>query len=154
MLLNDHLFKTWWPGWWTGKLSDAAWALFFPFFVALAASLLIPRTFKKRDNIALWTSLVIAGAAYGLFNSWDPFHTLVNSAFTKMFGWGQVERDPTDSVALVVLGVSRWIWWRPVTMTVIRSRAVVVAILATLATIATSPIPTDVGISCLRLEGT
>jgi hypothetical protein len=35
LLLNDHLFRIHWPGWWTGKLGDFAWLFFFPFALAL-----------------------------------------------------------------------------------------------------------------------
>lgn len=33
LIVNDHVFKAAWPGWWTGKLSDFAGALFFPLLI-------------------------------------------------------------------------------------------------------------------------
>lgn len=30
LILNDHVFKTRWPSWWTGKLSDVAGLAMFP----------------------------------------------------------------------------------------------------------------------------
>ncbi len=30
LILNDHVFKTRWPSWWTGKLSDLAGMVMFP----------------------------------------------------------------------------------------------------------------------------
>jgi hypothetical protein len=29
LLINDHLLREFWPSWWTGKIGDFAWLLFF-----------------------------------------------------------------------------------------------------------------------------
>jgi hypothetical protein len=31
LLLNDHIFRVFWPSWFTGKLGDFAWLFFFHF---------------------------------------------------------------------------------------------------------------------------
>lgn len=154
MLLNDHLFKAWWPGWWTGKLSDAAWVTFAPLFIALAASLLLPRRLKRRDSLVLWFSLSVTAVSYFLFNSWDPFHGLVNAFFSSTAGWGPVEKDTTDSITLAALALTWWLWWRPVSPSVLRTRALVVGSVAVLATVATAPTLADWGITGLAQDGT
>lgn len=40
--LNDLVLQIYWPSWWTGKLSDAAWMVFSPFLVAGVALWLLP----------------------------------------------------------------------------------------------------------------
>ncbi len=153
MLLNDHLFKAWWPGWWTGKLSDAAWVTFAPLFVALTASFLLPRRLKRRDSLVLWLSLSVTAVSYFLFNSWDPFHGLVNGFFSHIAGWGTVEKDPTDSIALAALALTWWVWWRPISLSTLRTRALVVGTVAVLATAATGPYRLDLGVSYVAQDG-
>ena len=42
LLLNDHVLRVLWPSWWTGKLGDFTWLVFFPFVLAAILAWLIP----------------------------------------------------------------------------------------------------------------
>ena len=153
MLVNDQLFKALWPGWWTGKLSDVAWAVFAPFIIAVLVAVLVPRRFKHQERMVLWIAVAVAGGLYGLFNSWAPFHESVVGILHRLVGWeATLTPDATDSLALLAFPVSWWIWWRPMDASSFRSRAIVVCGLASLATVATSPAQHDIGISCLAKE--
>lgn len=43
LLLNDHVLKSAWPSWTTGKLSDVAGLVFFPLLLAALVELLPPQ---------------------------------------------------------------------------------------------------------------
>src|SRR5690349_13071723 len=55
LLLNDHVLKAAYPGWWTGKLSDAAGLVLAPPLLALLAHRLPP-----------WAALATTAAGFVL----------------------------------------------------------------------------------------
>lgn len=48
LLLNDHVLKTTWPSWATGKLSDIAGLVFFPLLLAAVLELAFPHQSPSR----------------------------------------------------------------------------------------------------------
>lgn len=90
LALNDHVFKSVWPGWVTGKLSDVAG-------VMVVATL----------------CAVVAGPTWGLALAGLGFTALktipgVAEAASPLLGGGVVLRDPSD---LIALGVLPALWW-------------------------------------------
>ncbi len=67
-LLNDHCLKQMFPGWWTGKLSDAAGMVVIP--VCLAA-MCVPKSasmYQQRKGLA-WSFITVA-AVFSAIQVW------------------------------------------------------------------------------------
>lgn len=102
LLVNDHVLKGNAPGWLTGKLSDFAGLLFFPFLAtAFAAVLHLPRP-------AFW--------GFGLTALWfTAIKTMpwAATATESIYPWStRIVVDPTDLIALVSLLPGALIWQR------------------------------------------
>lgn len=150
LLLNDHLFRLYWPSWWTGKLGDFAWLFFFPFAVAVMLSLLVP---KRITHQARWVGLLafgLVGIAFTLGKTLPGFHSLLVRWMEAGYGFPvSLRRDPTDLVALLSLAGSGWMWLRvPIPSSPPRRPACLLLPLAMLLTVANSAQP-DPGVSCL-----
>ena len=90
---NDHLLKDRYPGWWTGKASDVAGVLVV---AVLAAVVLGRRTGVVVTALAFTALKVVPGTA---------------EAVAPVLG-GVTRRDPSDLLALVMLGPTWWLLGR------------------------------------------
>lgn len=115
LVLNDHVFKTHWPGVLTGKLSDVAGLVVCPVFL-VACLELFTGAFASRRAIA--TICIATAIAFSLTKTWSPatdayrvvwaalrwpFAVVASVArHERIGGLGRVAavRDPTDLVAL------------------------------------------------------
>lgn len=141
LLVNDHVLKGNAPGWLTGKLSDFAGMLFFPFLATLAVALLrLPRPeWIAFPLTAVWfiaiKTMPWAASATASIHPW-PVRIVV---------------DPTDLFALLSLIPAIWVWHRQSIKGISPRRArqtarVALVMVAAVATIATS----DTGPPALR----
>ena len=107
LLVNDHLLRRFWPSWITGKLGDFAWLLFFPFALAWAWALILPR----RERLVRGLSFGITGGIFALAKTVPACHALVVSVAEWVLGRPVIwVRDPSDLVALVSLAAA-WMMW-------------------------------------------
>ncbi len=151
MLLNDHMFKQLWPSWWTGKLSDFAWVVFMPFLLALPLAWLVPRRVRNHETTVAWLAFGALGVSYGLFNTVEAFHALIVRLMSLTLQQDVAfVRDSTDVISLSALALS-WRIWRSqnIQRPFMEARGMVMVVLAALATVATSRVEGDHGISCL-----
>lgn len=107
LLVNDHLLRRFWPSWITGKLGDFAWLLFFPFALAWAWALLLPR----RERLVRGLAFGITGGIFALAKTVPVCHALVVRAAERVLGQPVIwVRDPSDLMALVSLAAA-WLMW-------------------------------------------
>lgn len=140
LVLNDHLLKTAYPSWLTGKLSDFAGLFFFPFLLAASLSILL--------NSAQISSRTIGLIAFGITGVWFALmkatvwgNALTEDLLSLLFGLPvQIAFDPTDLVALIAL-LPAWRLWTREQVGQPRRAAWIALGIATLASIATSPPP-------------
>ena len=142
LLVNDLLFKAFWPGAWVpGKLSDLAWMIFAPPVLAyvLSFATLGSAQAQRAAYVAAYAGLPLL---YVAFNTFQPVHDLV----LQVLGWvgGEGPRsplDPTDSIVIpVAMAAAIWVWRRPsLDARSLRTRlALLAAAAAALASVATS----------------
>ena len=95
LLLNDHVLKALAPGWLTGKLSDVAGLLFFPFLLLALVDVV-----RRRREPGLRAAALAAAATAGAFTAvkvWEPARTV--------YCWAiGVLRYPFDAVTSVLAG--------------------------------------------------
>jgi hypothetical protein len=151
LLLNDHLFRVYWPGWWTGKLGDFAWLFFFPFALAAILSWLVPHRWRDQQWIP-GLAFTLTGGAFFLAKIWAPFHSTLVVAATQLFGWHVGWRlDPTDLIALAALGGAAWLWRSVPSQPRRQPQQVWLLVgIAGFLTLANSPMP-ETGITCLEV---
>ena len=153
LLVNDLVFKSLWHGsWWTGKLSDLAWVIFASPLLAL------PLTFLARRNpIAQKTAWVIAYIGlpflYAAYNTFESLHDVIMGAFSLVRGTpGGSPFDPSDSIVIPIgFAVAMWVW-RTVQIDRSETKAklsLIVAVLACVASVATTAEEPPTGISVL-----
>jgi hypothetical protein len=107
LLVNDHILRRFWPSWITGKLGDFAWLLFFPFALAWAWALILPR----RERLVRGLAFGITGGIFALAKTVPACHALVVSAAEWVIRQPVIwVRDPSDLIALVSLAAA-WIMW-------------------------------------------
>lgn len=112
LLLNDHVLKATVPSWFTGKLSDFAGLFFFPF--VLAAVLALP------NPILRWPARRVLALACGLTALWFSLiktmpwaNALTVTALTQLLDQPvQIILDPTDLLALPMIGLAWGLWNR------------------------------------------
>lgn len=145
LLLNDHVLKSAFPSFWTGKLSDFAGLFFAPFlFVPLLGFLLLPLHLPPARLADLGYGAV--GIGFAALKLSPTFNMWVTSWASAMLSRpAAFALDPTDVMALLALIPSRWLWDR-IARTMEgrdppRGRAMVMWILAMLASLATPPCP-------------
>ena len=120
LLLNDTLFRHLWPGWWTGKLGDAAWLFFVPYLVAAGLCWLIPVPGGPRDAArrahrrrSFGGAFLVTGLAFGLVKAAPGVNALAVRVFASLTGRTPALRlDPGDLLALAGLAASLLVWWR------------------------------------------
>jgi hypothetical protein len=127
MAINDHLLKDCCHSWLTGKLSDFAGLLFFPILLHALGELLFTKEpwAAERSNKILGGLSVITAVGF----SWVQLSSTGGQAWAMGLGglqWivtggflrdvpvqaVQHWADPTDLMALPMLGVALWIGWR------------------------------------------
>lgn len=142
LLLNDHVLKGLWPGWFTGKLSDLSGLVMAPallgFLLAVAVPRLSPGVLRTVSVLAVgagfaWVKTVAAGAAFA------------SDVWSVVNGPSVILRDPTDLLALPGVMVAWFVWERARRQQPIggdaarRVRLAVVLPVAVIAVAATSP---------------
>ncbi len=144
MLANDFIFKSLWPSWWTGKLSDFAGLFFLPFLAAAGLSLFVPG--RLVGGLAFW----ITGAGFAQLKL-DP------GLAPLLGGLGlRARADPSDLLALLSLLPAGFLWLkvRPVQAMAgpLPGWRLLALPLAALVTLADAAAP-DMGITCLQASG-
>ena len=113
LLLNDHVFKALWPGWFTGKLSDLTWVIFA---LPLLAMLLSPLAGRNRVTERAVFTIAYIGLPllYAAFNTFEPLHDLLHAPLLFLAGADVGSpRDPTDSIVIPFgLAIALWVWKR------------------------------------------
>jgi hypothetical protein len=129
LIANDHVFKSSWPGWLTGKLSDVAGLAFFPLVIVGIAELLLAGAGRWPGpslRLAVIAS-VTTGVAFTLVKATSAGASLWSAATgaaqsLPSTAWAlllqqemlqphttTVVRDPTDLIALPAILVAAWI---------------------------------------------
>jgi hypothetical protein len=121
LILNDHVLKAAYPGWWTGKLSDVAGLAMFPILVSGGGQLLgiWPGGARTVAVVAVATGVAFtackvwapAGDVYrvGLAALQWPAHAiaaLLEGDTLPGVGRVRLTPDPTDLIALPAV----WMW--------------------------------------------
>lgn len=110
LLLNDHLFRVYWPSWLTGKLGDAAWLFAAPLALLLILSVLLPRYARHLPAV----SFGLVGGVYVLGNTWPAFLAWLGGLISQVFGFPVLMiSDLGDLLALPALAGS-YLFWRRV----------------------------------------
>ncbi|MGH3679332.1 MAG: hypothetical protein ACRDT2_03475 [Natronosporangium sp.] len=141
LVLNDHLFKFVYPGLVTGKLSDLAGLVVAPAFLALAATLVVPRL---PGQVAAVGALAVTGVGFAVVKSTDAGATAASAAWGVLNGPSVIRVDLTDLATLPALGLAWWAWTRarqrPAPQWLVRLAQVLVVLpAAAMAVSATSP---------------
>ena len=141
MLANDTVFKTLWPSWWTGKLSDFAGMFFLPFLAAALLSAFVPGRWV--GGLAFG----ITGVGYTLLKTNPGINALLG-------GLGlQARLDPSDLLALLALLPAAWLWRSakdtPVGPILRLNWRLLALPLAALVSLADAAAP-DMGVACLQ----
>lgn len=109
LLLNDHLFKEWWPGLVTGKVSDFAGLVVAPAVLASGLALVVP---VRGDRLLPWSALIATGVGFSVVKLTVAGAELAGAAWSVVAGPSQVLADRSDLVALPALGLAWWAWRR------------------------------------------
>jgi hypothetical protein len=113
--LNDHLFKRWWPGAVTGKLSDLA-GLFLVPILLLTALELGGQAVGWRPSVRVCAGVLLAIAvAYTVVKATSAGATVYGELLGRVRASGPVDVvvDGTDLLVLPVLLGSWWCLRRP-----------------------------------------
>jgi hypothetical protein len=124
LLINDHVLKAAWPGWWTGKLSDLAGLAFFPLLVTAALAITTRRDVTPR---AVTAAAIATGAAFAAVKlsvpaaelyrvgiaalQWPAHAVIALLAGGRVPGLGraQLTMDASDLLALPALLMPAWV---------------------------------------------
>ena len=151
LLLNDLVFKSVWPGSWvTGKLSDLAWVVFALPLLAFLLSLVVGKSVAGH-RVAFIASYVGLPLLYAAYNTFEPvYYWIIRGLSVMSGGTAGSPQDVTDSVVIPLgLVVALWVW-RRFDVRAERPRlrwAPLMAGVAAFASVATSTLGQDVGIS-------
>jgi hypothetical protein len=111
LLVNDHWLRYAHPSWLTGKLGDFTWLVFAPFIAALLFSWLIPRTWKRHQELVGWLSIGFIGVWFATAKTIPLVHEWTTQTLYAIVGWeGQLRLDVTDLLTLPALLISWYIW--------------------------------------------
>lgn len=137
LLLNDHVFKHYFPSVLTGKISDFAGLLFFP----LLLSALIGMLEKRPRRAAVW-GFALTGLVFAALKLHPPAASWASAALSRLLDanvW--ITPDPTDLSALLML-LPAWRLWESAPKRQYDRRLGYAALaVGTLASVATSPCP-------------
>jgi len=109
LILNDHVLKVYFPSFLSGKLSDFAGLYFFPFLLAPALSLILPRQFQDTRKVGL-AAIGITGLAFTGIKTVPGLNAWAEGLIQTWSGAAVVVQDPTDITALVSLPLSWTVW--------------------------------------------
>ncbi len=127
LVLNDHVLKARFGGWWTGKLSDLAGLAVFPLLIVAAAELLGGLRLGRRAIVAAaaftaigFTAIKLSAAAGALYRvglaalQWPlrAAAAIAHGDALPALGRVHLTPDPTDLVAVPFVLVSVWLVWR------------------------------------------
>ena len=147
LLLNDLALKSLWPSaWTTGKLSDFAWMVFAPPLLAYLLSF-ATRGRPQAERTAFAAAYVGLPLFYAAFNTFPALHGAVMATLLPLTGSNAGSPlDSTDSVVIpFAAAAALWVWHRSSKGVPTRkhrtSLGLLAAVIASLATVATSPIP-------------
>lgn len=117
LLANDLLFRRLWPSWLTGKLGDAAWLVFTPFFLAALLAWMVParsgRSRRTHQQVTFSLAFAIIGLGFALVKALPGPHLLATRIFSTLLGAApSIVLDPTDLLTLPFLALPIWLWWR------------------------------------------
>ena len=142
LLVNDLVFKAFWPGAWVpGKLSDLAWMVFAPPVLAYVLSFATLGR-AKAQRAAFIVAYAGLPLLYVAFNTFQPVHDVILHVLGFVGGNGpRSPLDPTDSIVIpLAMAAAIWVWRQPSLETQsLRTRlALLAATAAALASVATS----------------
>ncbi len=156
LLLNDLVFKALWSNpWTTGKISDLAWVVFAS---PLLAFLLSPTARRGRigEQVVFVTAYAGLPVLYAAFNTFPVVHDAILWALSFAGGTGPgAPHDPTDSLVIPFgLAIALWVWWReaPESNSLRMRFGILTAGVAALASVATSPIEPEAGVTAVEVE--
>ena len=155
LLLNDLVFKALWSNpWTTGKLSDLAWVIFASPLLAFLLSP-IARKGLLAERIVFVTAYAGLPILYAAFNTFPVVHDAILWALSFAGGTGLgAPHDPTDSLVIPFgLAVALWVWRRstPVSNSLRMRFGLVIAGVAALASVASTPPDTVVGVTAVEV---
>ncbi len=106
LLLNDHYLKTEYPGWLTGKVSDFSGLVFFPLLLGVLIAFITgsrhSQAIASMATLAWFTAIKTSGGVAGL----------TESGVEAVLGLPiRIIADPSDLIALPMVGVG-WAIWR------------------------------------------
>lgn len=138
LLINDHILKSAYPSWFTGKISDFAGIFFFPFVVAAVFSII----FRKFNFTIRTTGQVAFGFVavwFTLLKTFPPANNLTAELASMIVGFQTIYiLDATDLISLIIL-IPAWKIWIQPNFSIKNQMAYLGLALATLAIIADSP---------------
>jgi hypothetical protein len=138
LFVNDHILKTVYPSWITGKLSDFAGLFFFPFI--LAAGLCFPLSkFRISTTRVGQIAFGLSGIWFILLKTVPLANSLTIGLASMLLGFPtKLVIDPTDLIALLAMFPAWVIWSQPVSFKP-TSAAYIALLFGSLAVLATSP---------------
>jgi hypothetical protein len=140
LLFNDMVVKYYWPGWISGKLSDLAGLYFFPFLIGVLLSLFAKHLGLHPEKVGK-ISIAVTGVWFALIKLSPAANHLTSSLVELILDTpSNIALDPSDLVASVSLIPAWWLWKsiRPVQP---RWSSLLILIVASFATMATSCMP-------------
>jgi hypothetical protein len=129
LLVNDHVLKVSFPGWWTGKISDFAGLIFFPLLLQAIWEIGVwcVGVIPKKTGTVCWVAVLATGMVFTAVQVWPTASAIYRIVWGRL-GWmvnaviatvlvrpvplmteAKLVADPTDLIALLVLGIPMWI---------------------------------------------
>lgn len=137
LLFNDLIFKYYWPGWISGKLSDLAGLYFFPFLIGVLLSLFPKRLGLHPEKVGK-ISIAVTGIWFALIKLSPAANHLTSSLVEIILDTpSTIALDPSDLVASVSL-IPAWRLWKSIRPVQPRWGSLLILIVASFATMATS----------------
>lgn len=135
LLLNDHVFKRYFPSDLTGKISDFAGLLFFPLLLSAFIGLL-----EHRPRRAAGWGFALTGLAFSTIKLLPSAAGWTSTALGWLLGGNvQITPDPTDLAALIMLLPAWHLWRNAADRHYDRRLGYAALVVGTLASVATSP---------------
>lgn len=107
--LNDHVLKTRWPSFVTGKLSDFAGLFFFPLFTLALVRLLARGRVRLTLRVFVIVTIVI-DLVFALVKLDESARDFYVNALTSIGFHSRSVGDPTDLVAMALANVATYLY--------------------------------------------
>jgi hypothetical protein len=149
IVLNDLLLKTYWQGWFSGKISDLAWIYIAPICLALFLSFIIPVKLAEKIETG-WFIYLFMGLGFVVTKTNYSVNSYINQISSMILAVPvQNLVDPTDVIALAGWMISLILWNRssPNENRSLKLKLLAFPILA-IVLLADAPMP-DSGITCV-----